>query len=103
MRRKTAQPVGEQAFQRDYWSMGRQSMRVSLRILQLKRDVVLDITKVHGGDIVGATFTPQEIDLLRRVAGGEVIGGLDLPQHIAEAQLRWIAAGGKYVSEDEGA
>lgn len=97
IRRTTAMNV----FVREYWSQGRQSMPVSIRILHLKRDLLLGVTKVVKGDVVGAVFMPQEVDVLRLIAAGDVIVGVDLPQHIAEAQLKWIANGGHY--DEDGA
>jgi hypothetical protein len=94
--------VAEQAFTRPYWSRAQRRRPASFRVLQLKLDVAHGVAKVHGGDVVGAVFTPEEIELLKHIAAGERIVGLDLPQHIAAYQMKWIGDGGYRHDDEEG-
>jgi hypothetical protein len=94
MARRKTHAVVDQPFQREGWSLGKQYAPLALRLLHLKRDALL------AGIAVDATFTEVERDILERRARGAPVVGIDLAQHIAEYQMRWIAAGGS-VHDDE--
>ena len=98
MARRRSHTVTEAApFQREGWSAGRRQARPSFRILHIKRD------GLYSGIAPEAVFTPVEVDILERVARGERVIGVDLEARMAQVQLDWIANGGRYVSDDEGA
>jgi hypothetical protein len=105
MARRRTHAVTEAApFQRTHWNREQRRRPVSFRILQLKLDIAHGITEVKDNDVVAAVFTPEEIELLQRIAAGERIVGIDLPRHIAEYQMRWIAHGGyRHDNEADGA
>jgi len=101
MARRRTRTVTEAApFQRPYWNRAQRRRPVSFRILQLKLDIAHGVTEVKDEDVVGATFTATEVDILERVARGEPVIGITLPQHIAAYQLKWMRDGG-YKQDDE--